>query len=260
MPKYKNNQITEMVCQLRYSTILKINNESDEDLSKFQERIQNDYPNYKAIDENVIDVKMSQAKERIDYLVPQIYRNSMKNYMFSSENETERINLTCNFISYSTTKYECWDIFKEKFIRVFNDFHTVYGVKNYNRLGIRYINGFSKEELQIDESDNWNKYLDENIVGLLSKHSDVKVYTNNIEIPFEDSIQMQITCGLGTKQLPDRSVKPVFIMDKDTYKLGNISEVDINSILEKLHAHNSEMFESLIKQELREKMGVEKND
>lgn len=259
MPKYKNNQITEMLCQIRFSTILKINNESDESLSEFQEKIKEKFPNYQMINENVVNVEMSGGEKDLESITPQILRNNIKNHMFISNGGNERINLTCNFISLSTNEYKCWEEFKADFIWVLDKFNQVYKTENFNRVGIRYINAFSKSELNINEEDKWSDYISEDIVGLSSKY-DVKVYNSNIEIPFEDNSQMRIISGLGTKQNIDNNVLPVFIIDKDTYKLGNISKDNINATLESLHSHNSEIFEKLIKQELREKMGVIEND
>lgn len=259
MPKYKNNQITEMLCQIRFSTILKINNESDESLSKFQEKIKEKFPNYQMINENVVNVEMSGGEENIESITPQILRNNIKNHMFISNSGNKRINLTCNFISLSINEYESWKKFKEDFIWILDNFNQVYKIENFNRIGIRYINAFSKTELGINEQDNWNQYISEDIVGLSSKYN-VKVYNSNIEIPFDDNSQMRIISGLGTKQNKDNSILPVFIIDKDTYKLGNIEKGNIDETLENLHSHNSEIFESLIKQNLRDKMGVMEDD
>ena len=179
--------------------------------------------------------------------------------MFISNSGNEKINLTCNFISLSINQYESWENFKEKFIWILDIFNQVYKIEKFNRIGIRYINAFSKAELGINEQDKWDQYISEDIVGLSSKYN-VNVYNSNIEIPFDDNTQMRIISGLGTKQNKDNSVVPVFIIDKDTYKLGNIEKINIDETLERLHGHNSEIFESLIKQNLRDKMGVIEND
>jgi len=260
MPRYKNNQIIEMVCQLRFSTILRLNSDSDELLSKFQEKIKDNYPNYKMIDESVFDVKMDGQEKEIESITPQILRNNIKNHTFESADGKERINLTCNFISFSTRKYVSWKEFEEEFIKILDKFANIYGVKNFNRVGIRYINAFSKHELGINEEESWKGYISDELIGLSIKYDNVKVYNSKIEIPFEDNIQMRILYGLGTKQKLDKTSLPVFIIDKDTYKLGNIEKSCVNDILKVLHKHNSEVFEQLIKEKLREKMGVIEDD
>ena len=260
MPRYKNNQIIEMVCQLRFSTILRLNNDSDELLSEFQEKIKDNYPNYKMIDESVFNVKMDGAEKELESITPQILRNNIKNHTFESADGKERINLTCNFISFSTKKYICWQEFEEKFIEILDKFTEIYGVKNFNRVGIRYINAFSKYELGINEKDSWKEYISDELIGLSTKYDDVRVYNSKIELPFKDNIQMRILYGLGTKQKEDKTSLPVFIIDKDTYKLGNIEKSCVSDILKILHKHNSEVFEQLIKDKLREKMGVIEDD
>ena len=56
--RYKNNQITDVVFQIRYSTILKINNDSDTLLSEFQNKIKKEYPNYQVLNENIVNGEM----------------------------------------------------------------------------------------------------------------------------------------------------------------------------------------------------------
>ena len=260
MIKYENNQIVEMICQVRFPTILRINNESDELLSNFQDRIKNDFNNYTSINENVLNVNMKGVKNEIESFTPQVMRNSIKNHMFYSDNEETKVNLNSNFISITVSKYECWDNFKNLFEKVLDSFCNVYHVNSFNRIGIRYVNAFSKKELNIDEQDGWNRYLDDSIVGLSSKYN-VQVYNTNIEIPFNDNTQMRIIAGLGEKgNVNSPNSTPVFIIDKDTYELGIIAKEEINKKLDNLHMHNSEIFESLIKDELRNKMGVIEND
>lgn len=260
MPKYKNNQIVEMICQVRFPTILRINNESDELLSKFQDKIKSDFNNYKSINENVFNVNMKEMESKIENITPQIMRNSIKNHMFYSDNEKSKVNLTSNFLSVTFSKYECWSDFQKIFMHVLDSFCEIYNVNNFNRIGIRYVNAFSKKELNIDEEDMWNKYLDDTIVGLSLKYT-VKVYNTTIEIPFEDNTQMRIIAGLGEKgNVNSPNSIPVFIIDKDTYELGSFIKNEINEKLDNLHKHNSEIFEALIKDELRNKMGVIEND
>lgn len=258
MPRYKNNQITEVVCQIRFSTILKINNEDDTTLSEFQSKVQNKFPMYNVLNENIVNVDMSGEINNLESITPQILRNNIKNHMFISIDGKTKINLTSNFISLSTQNYECWDKFGEEFLEILDIFKELYNVNIFNRIGIRYINAFSKEELGINIEEKWNDYLIDEIVGMSSKYN-VNVYNSNIEIPFDGGIQMRLICGLGTKQT-EGGLKPVFIMDKDTYKMGNMNYEEVNEVLQNLHTNNSKIFEELIKPSLREKMGVVKND
>ena len=247
-----------MLCQIRFSTVLRINNESDELLSVFQEKLKDRFPNYQIINENSINVEMGATDKNMENITPQILRNNVKNHMFISESGNEKVNLTCNFLSLSTKKYESWDTFKDTFKWVLDIFNDVYKINNYNRIGLRYVNAFSKSELGIAEDDGWNNYIIEDIVGLSSKYN-VQVYNSNIEIPFDDNTQMRIISGLGSKQIDNNNATPVFIIDKDAYKLGNIENSKVKDIINILHEHNSQIFEKIIKQSLKEKMGVDDN-
>lgn len=257
MPKYKNNYIYEMICEVRFSTILKINNDSSEELSKLQDKLKKCFPIYNQVNKNQYNLKINQDNENN---LPQIFTKNNKSHIFLSEDNKMKVLLTSNYISLVTCDYSDFKTYKEKFQYVIKCFNQVFKINNFNRVGIRYVNTFSKEEFDIEDNSEWNRYFINEILGLTIKKKNIRVFNNNIEIPFDDKSQTRIISGFGERKQEDSGVTPVFILDMDTYIVNNIMYDDLISKVDSLHNHNSEIFESLITDKLRNKMGVIKDE
>ena len=96
---YEKTLAHEVICQLRFPTILSINNVEPAD---FQERIREDFPQY--------------ARKQ-DVLPPQIVNGKpepqppVTNYHFLSQDGRWKLNLTKDFIALSTLSYPGWEEF-----------------------------------------------------------------------------------------------------------------------------------------------------
>ena len=94
---YEKTLAHEVICQLRFPTILSINNVEPAD---FQERIREDFPQY--------------ARKQ-DVLPPQIVNGKpepqppVTNYHFLSQDGRWKLNLTKDFIALSTLSYPGWE-------------------------------------------------------------------------------------------------------------------------------------------------------
>ena len=87
--RYGKPQLIEVVCQLRFPVILKIENQSP---YEFQELIRGDYPNYSVKEEHL----PAQANAPKD---------TVKNHQFVSLDGGWKVNLTRSFVSLSTHRY-----------------------------------------------------------------------------------------------------------------------------------------------------------
>ena len=86
---YENNQLGEVICQLRFPEILTIQTELP---AKFQEAIRSVFPRY------------GLRKEKNP-------NGETNNYQFSTDDGAWRVNLTSKFISLSTSRYRNWEEF-----------------------------------------------------------------------------------------------------------------------------------------------------
>jgi uncharacterized protein (TIGR04255 family) len=102
--KYARSPLEEVVCQLRFPALLKIDTEPP---AKFQDSIRGMYPEYNEVFELKIEVPSGVP----DQVAPDVLRQAIqasrtKNHQFSTEAQDWRVNLTRTFLALTTTKYQ----------------------------------------------------------------------------------------------------------------------------------------------------------
>ena len=135
---YEKTLAHEVICQLRFPTILSINNVEPAD---FQERIREDFPQY--------------ARKQ-DVLPPQIVNGKpepqppVTNYHFLSQDGRWKLNLTKDFIALSTLHYPGWEEFARQLDKPLAAFIRLYKPAYFQRVGLRYVNIFSRARLGLE--------------------------------------------------------------------------------------------------------------
>ena len=120
---YAKRQLVEVICQLRFPEILKIDVSEPAD---FQERIRRDYPQY---------------EKKIEQLPPQMVngkpvpQGTVNNYQFVSAEGQWRVSLTKGFIALSTYGYTRWEDFAQRLDRVLAAFIETYHPSWFTRVG-----------------------------------------------------------------------------------------------------------------------------
>lgn len=254
---YNNAPVHEVICQLRFPTILSINNHEPAD---FQEEIREDFPMYlRRQDVQPPRVINDGNGPKVEQQPP------ITNYHFISEDSRWKINLSQGFISLSTTAYDDWETFAHHLDRPLAAFIRMYKPAYFQRLGLRYINILSRQKL--DEVDTpWSELIAPAYLGPLQE-ADVdesNVLNNGVDLllKLDNSCQTKIHAGPGrvkpknpnTPQDPE--VK--FIFDMDMSMSGsNIPCTLAAAGLETLHAHAIRVFEGAITDRLRSAMMAE---
>ena len=100
---YSNNQLGEVICQLRFPEILSIETTLP---AAFQDAIRDIFPRYRVTRETAAPQLM--GKPGAMQVKPQEQTN---NYQFATEDGIWRVNLTSKFISLSTNRYSRWEDF-----------------------------------------------------------------------------------------------------------------------------------------------------
>ena len=122
---YAKRQLVEVICQLRFPEILKIDVSEPAD---FQERIRRDYPQY---------------EKKIEQLPPQMVngkpvpQGTVNNYQFVSAEGQWKISLTKGFIALSTYGYTRWEEFAQRLDRILAVFIETYHPSWFTRVGLR---------------------------------------------------------------------------------------------------------------------------
>ena len=130
---YQNAPVHEVICQLRFPTILSINTTEPAD---FQEEIRADFPQYAR--------RQEVAAPRVSGLGgpnPKLEQQPpISNYNFLSADGRWKINLTKDFIALSTLSYPGWEEFARHLDKPLAAFIRLYQPAYFQRVGLRYMN------------------------------------------------------------------------------------------------------------------------
>ena len=103
---YRHNQLVEVICQLRFPTILSI---SAREPADFQDAIRSVFPRYQLRQEQ-LPPKVTAVPGQQPKIEPQ---KPVTNHQFSTADGAYRINLTQNFISLTCSRYARWEEFAD---------------------------------------------------------------------------------------------------------------------------------------------------
>lgn len=258
-PHFERSQLVEVICQLRFPTILSIDNKEPAD---FQEAIRSMFPRYTVRKEQLPPKLVGAGTPGAKLETPQ----PVNNYYFVSADGKRKLNLTKNFISLSTVAYPGWGKFAGQFDLPLAEFIRIYQPAFFERIGLRYLNAFSRAALGL-EGIPWRELFDNAYVGPLahedmSEQSFTKVSLDT-EVMLGGACRARIHSGTGMvkRNVPnapqDNEVK--FILDLDLSMPAQTEPRLAAAGLETLHQHASSIFISAIAEPLREALHPEES-
>ncbi len=247
---YQKHQLIEVLCQLRFPAILKIENQSP---YEFQELIRGEYPNYSVREERIPPKPGTN---------PNAPPTTVKNHQFISLDGGWKVNLTQNFISLSSRRYTRWEEFAKRLDRVLAHLIGTYHPACFTRIGLRYINAINKKQLDLEDTP-WRELLAPAYLGLMSEE-DVpenaftkQEQTTNLMLP--GGCRSNIKCGNGTLRKIHNQTRavveePVFMLDIDVFMDGNNELSHVAPALNVVHGNADSLFRTAITDTLHEAM------
>ena len=250
---YNNNQLADVICQLRFPEILCIGTNVPAD---FQEAIRDEYPQYSK--------KMEAAAPKISGTLGNMQLENQPatvNYQFVSADGIWRINLTSRFISLSCSRYTCWEDFAKRLDKPLAAFIQVYKPAYFERVGLRYLNFISRNSLSL-EGVPFSALIHPSYLGILSDDEIAEQSATRSSVDAELTIgggcRVKIHAGPGMVKrngIADKEVK--FILDQDLYMTGNIPVNYSAGALETLHTQAYAIFRGAITDTLHNAMDPE---
>lgn len=243
---YRNPPAHEVICQLRFPTILSINNVEPAD---FQEEIRDTFPQY-ARRQDAPPPAAGQGQQPVT------------NYHFLSENGQWKLNLTKDFIALSTLRYPGWEEFAHHLDRPLAAFIRLYRPAYFQRVGLRYINIFSRQRLGL-ENTSWRELLSPAYTGPLQaedvREEDFLNWNCEMSLRLDSSCQAKVRGGLGRLQAKNapQTAEVQFILDLDLSMGNNVACTLAAGALETLHLHGGRVFEGALTDRLRQAMEPE---
>ena len=250
---YKNNQLGEVICQLRFPQILSIETTVP---AQFQDAIRAAFPVYSCRKETPAPKLVGTPGNM--RLEPQQPSN---NYQFVSEDGAWRVNLTSTFISLACNRYTSWEDFAKKLDMPLAAFIQIYRPAYFERVGLRYLNFVSRKELDL-EGAPWRELFQSQYVGLLNdediQENAATRSTVDAELAIRGGCRAKIHAGPGLVKrggVEDKEVR--FIFDQDLFMPGKVAVNHAAGALETLHSQADSIFRGAITDTLHEAMGPE---
>ena len=246
---YEKQQLLETICQLRFPTILSIDAKEPAD---FQDLIRADFPRYSCQTDSAPG--------------PDGKPQPIRNHTFITEDGGFKISLTKDFIAFSTMRYPGWDGFAHTLDRPLGQFIQVYKPAYFSRIGLRYVNAFSREKLGLT-GRRWNDLLQPQVLGILDNdeidEADVVKCALDVERRLGErfgvklhagpaSVQRQIRTQTGVQTVQEKETR--FVLDMDVYASGNTALSAAAETLERLHEHADRLFSDAITDALHDAM------
>jgi uncharacterized protein (TIGR04255 family) len=156
-------------------------------------------------------------------------------------------------VEYST--YDFFEVLSADFLAAVAALRDAFEDIQVTRLGLRYIDNIEFDE---ENPTDWSQYLQPNLLAIFNIVPDQKTISRAFQIlelnDGETSLRFQF--GMPNPDYPAQIRKKVFIMDTDAYCTLMLSHDEITKYLNSFHERINQMFESVITDGLRKKMGV----
>ena len=249
----RNNQLAEVICQLRFPQILMIDQQPP---ALFQEQIRQDFPQYAARKEvpapKITGVPGNMTLEN---------QTPTVNYQFISADGIWRINLTSTFISLACKRYTRWEEFAKKLDKPLAAFIQTYKPAYFQRVGLRYLNFISRNSLNL-EGVPYRDLIESHFLGPLAMENVAEQSalrcSVDTELQIRNGCRVKIHAGPGRIKLGGKDDPEVrFIFDQDLYMSGNVPVPYSAGALETLHSQAYSIFRGAITDTLFEAMAPE---
>jgi len=247
---YEKNQLIEVICQLRFPDILKI--EAQEPF-EFQDAVRGEYPGYQ---KNVEQLPPQNVNGK---MVPQ---GTVNNYQFIAADGQWKISLTKNFVALSTHRYARWEEFAKRLDFILAEFIRIYSPAFFHRVGLRYINAFNRKTLGLEDSA-WRDLIQPGYLGLMGDDdAQERAFLKNeqsITVAVPGGSKANIKCGPGLMRKVNNKThetleESVYMLDLDLYMEGNTPISRAVPALNVVHGNAGSLFRGAITDALHDAM------
>lgn len=207
---YQVNPLDEVICQLRFPPILKIDTEPP---AAFQERIRANYPLYEMTSPLKLPANMPPAVAQL--VAAELPFAGQKNHTFRSKDGNWSVTLNREFVALTCRMYERWEAFRDRLSTVFAALVELYDPAHFTRLGLRYRDVIQPSKFGLPGTP-WSELLRPEVCGLAG-HPDIvpqlQQCNNQAVLRLgDDSGSIVLNTFLAVDAQTD---EPLFVIDSD---------------------------------------------
>jgi uncharacterized protein (TIGR04255 family) len=160
---YEINPLDEVICQVRFPPILKID---VEDPAGFQEEIRSEYPNYNA--KSPVRLGGNVPPHLAELFAADLPFGGKKSHEFGSRDEAWKLSLSRQFLALTCKKYDRWENFRHRLGVGLEALKRHYAPTYFTRIGLRYQDVINRTKLGLADTP-WSDLLKPPVAGLLGE-------------------------------------------------------------------------------------------
>lgn len=242
---YEKNPLKEVICQLRFPTVLKIDSEPP---ARFQERIRSNYPLLEKKSAVALDLPPELAgtfelKVNTGQLV----------YEFQSSDEMWTVGLSSGSLSLTSKRYERWEEFRAQFLLALNALVEEYTPAFYSRIGLRYKNLICRSAIGL-EDDKWPGLLRAEVAGVLGAPAVGEAVQGALSQEVirlaSNGAQVRVQHGLVLLKEVEREL--CYLIDSDFFTEGRVPTANAIDVLNQFNTVAARLFRWCISDRLHE--------
>jgi uncharacterized protein (TIGR04255 family) len=243
---FAKNPLVEVICQLRFPTILEI---TAVEPALFQKQIREAYPLYE-FDQPKVPEQVAQVIGPLPLPVPGTHK-------FSTENGAKSISISADFVAFTDKDYDDWENFSREVERARRALEDTYKPAFYARIGLRYRDVIEREQLGVG-SEPWNELLQPALIGLLGAQDGIGDSVSEIrtqasfDLKTESKAKATVRHGL-IRRSPEAGLS--YLIDMDIYTEERTESKDVNKILVEFNKMAGNFFRWSITPRLRDALG-----
>lgn len=210
---YEKNPLEEVICQLRFPPVLKIETEPP---AQFQERIRSDYPFYKS--KPAVKLPAGLPAELAALLPKDLpFGTGQTAHEFGSRDERWTLSLTRDFLALTCRSYDRWENFKAHLDQPLEALRELYAPAFFTRIGLRYRNVIRRSVLGLEQV-GWAELLQPWVAGALASPeiaADVEHSAQELVVRLPDGrSHVRAHHGLA---VDEGSQEPCYVIDADFF-------------------------------------------
>ncbi|MCH7873318.1 MAG: TIGR04255 family protein [Planctomycetes bacterium] len=246
---YRKNPLAEVICQLRFPPILRIDSELP---AAFQERIRADYPHYTESVRPSLKIPPNAPAEVVKLLQSVAAQGAPAGHEFGAADKNWTVTLTRDFLALRTTAYERWEAFHPRIDRLLSALTTEYKPSFFTRIGLRYVDVIRRSELGLGDTP-WADLLNPYVAGELASPDiggEIDTAVRETLLRFDDDGgRVMIKHGLATVETEK---EPCFAIDADFFVEGEMETINAITILDRFNQGAGRLFRWCIDDQLHE--------
>lgn len=243
--RYSRNPLVEVICQLRFPKILRIETEAP---VSFQEAIRADYPLLSTIPAMELSVSPNPQTNSPPLVISHSFA-----YEFFDKAKKWKLALSSDFIALSSLNYENWEDFRDRLSIAIDLLVKHYSPSHFTRVGLRYQDLIIRSELKLTQYP-WRSLFQPPILGTFVANNlpeqdfieALSVFACRLD--YADAI-LRARYGLARKE---ESEELGYLIDADFYA-ENFTEInDATKLLDRFNREAGNFFRWCITEELQQ--------